>query len=230
MTADVIDGSTGTATRGKPSAAKAWLKAIELTSRIETNPQRLFADIVEDWARRQGERPALISDAATFTYRALAARINQYARWALSAGIKPGDRVCLIIPARPDYAAAWLGISLVGGVAALINTRLVGPSLAHCINVAEAAHAVVAGELADEYEAVIPYLVARPRRWLHGDGGDISAALETMDSAQLSVAERRGTAIDDRALLIYTSGTTGLPKAAAISHRRILNGAAGSLA
>ena len=51
-----------------------------------------------------------------------------------------------------------------------------------------------------------------------------------MDSAQLSVAERRGTAIDDRALLIYTSGTTGLPKAAAISHRRILNGAAGSLA
>jgi fatty-acyl-CoA synthase len=29
--------------------------------------------------------------------------------------------------------------------------------------------------------------------------------------------------INDRALLIYTSGTTGLPKAASISHRRILN-------
>jgi len=33
--------------------------------------------------------------------------------------------------------------------------------------------------------------------------------------------------INDRALLIYTSGTTGLPKAASISHRRILNWAAG---
>jgi len=44
-----------------------------------------------------------------------------------------------------------------------------------------------------------------------------------MDPAHLSVTERRGTTIDDRALLIYTSGTTGLPKAASISHRRILN-------
>jgi fatty-acyl-CoA synthase len=44
-----------------------------------------------------------------------------------------------------------------------------------------------------------------------------------MDGSPLSVAERRGTTINDRALLIYTSGTTGLPKAASISHRRILN-------
>src|ERR1700688_616638 len=80
--------------RGKPSAAKAWLKAIELTSRIEANPQALFADIVADWAERQPDRPALISDRETFTYRALAARINQYARWALAAAIEPGDTVC----------------------------------------------------------------------------------------------------------------------------------------
>jgi fatty-acyl-CoA synthase len=33
---------------GKPSTAKSWLKAIELTSRIEANPHRLFADIIED--------------------------------------------------------------------------------------------------------------------------------------------------------------------------------------
>ena len=35
--------------RGNPSAAKIWLKAIELTSRIEADPCRLFADAVEDW-------------------------------------------------------------------------------------------------------------------------------------------------------------------------------------
>ncbi|HTO65086.1 MAG TPA: long-chain-acyl-CoA synthetase [Bradyrhizobium sp.] len=223
MTADVIDTSNRTAARGRPSTAKTWLKAIELTSRIETDPQRLFADIVEDWAHRQGERPALISDAATLTYRALAARISQYARWALSAGIKPGDRVCLIMPARPDYVAAWLGISLAGGVAALINTKLVGRSLAHCINVAGAAHAVVAAEFVDAYDAARPHLVDAPRCWLHGDRGDITAALDAMDPAHPSAAERRGTTIDDAALLIFTSGTTGLPKAASISHRRILN-------
>ena len=35
--------------------------------------------------------------------------------------------------------------------------------------------------------------------------------------------EHGDVTIDDRALLIYTSGTTGLPKAASVSHRRILN-------
>jgi fatty-acyl-CoA synthase len=47
--------------------------------------------------------------------------------------------------------------------------------------------------------------------------------LAGLDTAPLNSTERRGVTIDDRALLIYTSGTTGLPKAASISHRRILN-------
>ena len=128
MNAGVIEQPAGSARRrGKPSAAKSWLKAIELTSRIEANPRRLFADIVEDWAERQPDRPALMSDVETFSYRALADRINRYARWALSAGIGAGDTVCLFMPSRPDYVAAWLGITKVGGVVALINTKLVGP-------------------------------------------------------------------------------------------------------
>ena len=35
-------------------------------------------------------------------------------------------------------------------------------------------------------------------------------------------AERRATTLADRALLIFTSGTTGLPKAAAVSHHRVV--------
>src|ERR1700675_3079020 len=86
--------------RGKPSAAKIWLKAIELTSRIEADPCRLFADAVEDWSKRQPDRPALISETETFSYRMLAERTNRYARWALSVGIGAGDTVCLIMSSR----------------------------------------------------------------------------------------------------------------------------------
>jgi fatty-acyl-CoA synthase len=219
MTTGLIDRQTETS-RAKPSAAKAWLKAIELTSRIEANPRRLLADVVEDWAARQGDRPALISDAQTLTYRALHERINRYARWALAAGVKPGDTVCLIMPTRPDYVAAWLGISRVGGAVALINTRLVGQSLAHCINVAKADRVVLAQELADVFEAVRPQLSRAPKIWMDTS---LDAALSGLDGGPLSPAERRDVTINDRALLIYTSGTTGLPKAASISHRRILN-------
>jgi fatty-acyl-CoA synthase len=227
MNAEVIERSANSREgRGKPSAARSWLKAIELTSRIEADPSRLFADVVEDWSKRQPDRPALISETGTFSYRALAERSNRYARWALSVGIEAGDTVCLLMPTRPDYISAWLGITAVGGVVALINTRLVGRSLSHCINVAGADHVILDGDLADVFEAALPHLDCAPKVWIHGRHSreaTIDAALDRFDGGPLSAAERRGTTINDRALLIFTSGTTGLPKAASISHRRILN-------
>jgi fatty-acyl-CoA synthase len=227
MNADVIEQpAIAPRLRGKPSAAKSWLKAIELTSRIEADPFRVFADVLEDWAKRQPDRPALISEAETFSYRTLAGRINRYARWAMSAGIEAGDTVCLLMPGRPDYIAAWLGITRVGGVVALINTKLVGQSLSHCINVADADHVILAEDLGGVFETALPYLKRAPKIWIHGrhsNEATIEAALEELDASPLSPAERRGVTINDRALLIYTSGTTGLPKAASISHRRILN-------
>jgi len=226
MNAGVIDKPTDSQRlRGKPSAAKSWLKAIELTSRIEADPRRLFVDVVEDWARREPDRPSLVSDIETFSYRGLAERVNRYARWALSAGIAPGDTVCLFMPGRPDYIAAWLGITKVGGVAALINTKLVGPSLSHCVNVAAADHVILGHDLAAVFEEAAPHLKRVPRIWLHGsaDEAGIEAVLDRLDGGPLTPSERRGVTINDRALLIYTSGTTGLPKAASVSHRRILN-------
>ena len=188
----------------------------------------MFADIIEDHAARRPDRPALLSDTETFSYAALAQRINRYARWALSAGIKPGDTVCLFMPSRPDYVAAWLGITKVGGVAALINTKLVGLSLSHCINVAEADIVVLSADLADVFETVaavfVPdteYLVPwRPRR---APISTIPVRRSTISWIGWTVAHSTppsggAVSISDRALLIYTSGTTGRPKAARVSH------------
>jgi fatty-acyl-CoA synthase len=211
---------------GKPSAAKAWLKALELTARIEANPHRLFADIVEDWALRQPDRPALLSDAEMLSYRALTERVNRYARWALAEGVGAGDTICLFMQGCPDYIAAWLGITRVGGVVALINTQLVGPSLSHCINAAAADHIILGHDLAATFENVLPWLQRVPKVWRHGAGSGgkaLNAVLDSLDGNSLTAVERREVGIDDRALLIYTSGTTGLPKAASVSHRRILN-------
>jgi fatty-acyl-CoA synthase len=144
----------------------------------------------------------------------------------LSVGVKAGDTVCLLMPSRPDYIAAWLGITKVGGVVALINTKLVGLSLSHCINLADADHVILADDLASVFETALPYLNRAPKIWIHGRYGleaSLDTALDGLDGSPLSPAERRRITINDRALLIYTSGTTGLPKAASISHRRILN-------
>lgn len=231
MSAGVIEHTTAERSvtarpQGKPSTAKIWLKAIERTSRIETNPNRLFADLIEEWAERQPDHPALMSDRESLSYRKLNERINRYARWALAQNIGKHETVCLLLSGQPDYLAAWLGLGKVGVVAALINTKLVGSSLAHCIDVADASHVIVGYDLEAAFEEIRPRLKRTPKVWRHGENEektDLKAKLAGFDASPLSPAERRDVGIGDRALLIYTSGTTGLPKAASISHRRIQN-------
>jgi fatty-acyl-CoA synthase len=80
--------------------------------------------------------------------------------------------------------------------------------------------------LVDRLTTALADLTVAPTIWSHGDN---LAALPRIDheigqysGEMLSRQERRPPTIDDRALYIYTSGTTGFPKAANISHGRLM--------
>jgi fatty-acyl-CoA synthase len=217
--------TAGPAPQTKSSANKDWLRAIERTAPIGADPSRLLADVVQAWADKAAERPALESDGTTLSYGALAKRINQYARWARANGVGVGDTVALLMPNCPEYLAIWLGITKAGGVVALLNTQLVGAALAHCIRVADAKHVIVATDLHDKLEGALLHLDNAPQIWAHGGSGggsNIEAVVDGLSSSTLRPDEVPAVTIDHRALLIYTSGTTGLPKAAHVSHRRML--------
>src|SRR5439155_14212889 len=117
---------------------------------------RVLPTVVEERAEEFGEAAALLSDRECFTYHALTERSNRYARWALDQGIAKGDVVCLFMPNRPEYMAVWLGITRVGGVVALLNTNLVGASLAHCINLVSPKHIIADAWLVDSLIAARP--------------------------------------------------------------------------
>ena len=215
-----------TAAAPRPSAAtpaRAWLKALETTAQATRDPTRTLARAVGEWAAAYGDAPAVLSDIEQFTFRALTERANRYSRWALAAGLAKGDVVALLMGARPEYFALWLGLTQVGVVVALLNVNLVGAALGHCVKVAGARAAIVAAPFADtcaEAFAGLPLDV-----WRHGGGEEmrrVDLALPALSGAALDDAERRGTTLSDRALLIFTSGTTGLPKAAAVSHHRVV--------
>jgi fatty-acyl-CoA synthase len=222
----MIDLQTRAPAGTKASAAKAWLRAIELTAPIARNRTRTFSKVIEDLAVRPGDAPALLSDRESLTYRALAERSNRYARWALEQGLGKGEAVCLLMPNRPEYMAIWMGITSVGVVVSLLNTNLVGPSLAHCINIVAPKHIIVAAELIDQFSAAQPGLTESTVIWTHGPNQSsfrrIDGDIEQYAGEKLSDAERRLVTIEDRALYIYTSGTTGLPKAANVSHARVM--------
>src|SRR6267143_2836369 len=162
-----VDPTTRAAESSR-SPAKAWLRALELTTPIGKNPDRIFSTVIEELADKFSEAQALLSDRECLNYRALAERSNQYARWALDQGLDKGDAVCLIMPNRPEYMAIWLGITRVGGVVSLLNTNLAGPSLAHCVNIVAPKRLIVAAELIDPLSGVLPDLVRAPEIWVHG--------------------------------------------------------------
>ncbi len=215
------------ASAGKDTALGDWVRALEATAPIAAHPRRLLPDVIAEMARSRADAPALVAAGEILSYGALAARQNRYARWALGQGLGKGETVCLMMPNRPEYMAIWLGLSSVGVVVPLINTQLRGPSLAHCIDIVAPRHVIIAAEFCPEFRATA--LFSRPKLWSHGandSGADaferIDHAVERFSGEPLTQIERRAVTIADRALLIYTSGTTGLPKAANVSHRRLM--------
>src|SRR5215472_17011629 len=146
----------------------AW-RTIRRTSPFARNPTRIFPLLIDELAERLGDKPALVSDRETLTYRALAERSRRYARWAHAQGLAKGDVVALLMTNRPEYVAIWLGITRAGGTVALLNTNLAGPSLAFCIDSVAPKHVIVAGELVDALASADPYRKTVSSIWLHGE-------------------------------------------------------------
>jgi len=208
------------------SPLKAWVRALEMTAPIARNPTVTLPTCIDVFAHKFASAPALLSAEESLTYRQLADRCNRYARWALEERIAPGDVVCLMMANGPDYLAIWLGITRTGGIVALINTELVGDSLVHAVGVVAPKQVIVGAEYAPVVAAVRHRLGSRIQCWAHGAGDHglsrIDAAIAGVSGAALADAECAPPAITDRALYIYTSGTTGLPKAANVSHYRVM--------
>ncbi len=204
------------------SPARAWLRALETTARATRDPARILPRAVNEWAAQRGERAALVSERETLSYCALAGRMNRYSRWALAEKIAKGETVALMMGNRPEYFAIWLGLTQIGAIVALVSPQLRADGLAHALHVSAAVKLIVAEELADVANEAITRLPSPLPLWTHGGSGALTGQIETMSEAPLAPEETRDIALSDRALRIFTSGTTGLPKAAEISHRRIV--------
>ena len=211
-----------TATLNRNAAAQSWRRALELTAPIAHHPKVTLPVTIACLAAQFGDAPALLSDAQTLSYRELQARADHYTGWARAQRLAPGDAVCLLMPNCPEYLAIWLGIARIGGVVALINTNLAGDALRHAIDIVAPRHIIAAESLADAFAPVLPRLAHSAEIWVHGGPAHGWPRIETAGTAAPAGDTGHEPSLADRALYIYTSGTTGLPKAASVSHHRLM--------
>jgi fatty-acyl-CoA synthase len=208
------------------SSCKAdWVRALQRTARVDVRSRRTLAAIIDELAREHPDRPALTGEGDALTFGELAALSRRYARWAIDRGLRSGDCVGLLMNNQPDYVAIWIGLSRVGVVVALVNPRLVGASLVHSVKVAAARHIIVDSANLD----ALAKALGRSRSLrvhVHGAEHDqferIDTAIGRFSADPLRPGEGERPFLSELALLIFTSGTTGAPKAARLSHYRIV--------
>lgn len=200
------------------------MRALQATAAIDRGQAPILPMLFDSLAERFTDRPALIAKDGSLSYRALAEAINRYARWGVAQQFVPGDVVCLLMANHIDYMPIWLGLTRIGVVVALINSNLTAAPLAHAIRAVSPRAVIVGGALSRELLAIHDQLPAS----LWSDGPAAAALprldLESIAHSGLPLSEQDcpTPAISSRALYIYTSGTTGLPKAANVSHLRLM--------
>ena len=75
------------------SPLQAWVRALELTAPIERRATPTLPVLIEALAERFGAAPALLDRVTSLSYRELADKVNQYARWARAQALAPGEVV-----------------------------------------------------------------------------------------------------------------------------------------
>lgn len=96
-----------------------------------------------DQAREIPDRTFFLWRDRAFTYAEANRRVDAVVRGLIHAGVRPGQRVAVLMTGRPSYLSVVTALSRLGAVAVLASPRLPEPSLRRALDVGEA-EAVVA--------------------------------------------------------------------------------------
>lgn len=194
-----------------------------LTDMVWANAER-FGDAVSFQRRVDGTWVDL-------TARDFAAQVMAVAKGLIAAGLRPGDRICLMSKTRYEWTLIDFAIWAAGGISVPIYETssaeqvewIVSDSGARAVVVETSAHHKIVDSLVDRLSEVrhIWQIDGPSARDTPGAVDELTALGAGIPDADVH-ARRRAVSADDLATLVYTSGTTGRPKGCELTHRNLL--------
>ena len=172
-------------------------------------------------AAGRGDKPALHRGDERRSYAELVERSRRVAAALRRAGVRPEERVLLVLPDGFEFAETWFGVLRAGAVFAMVNPLLKRDDYSYYLEYSKArvvvAHATALEELGP---AARTARLCETVLVVGGEPGGFSGyeqALAAEDPVS-ALADTEPTRRDDLAGWLFTSGSTGRPKACAHVH------------
>ena len=164
----------------------------------------------EQALERFGDHRALLFEGRWHTSAELAGRSRRAARGFTELGVRPGDRVVVVMANCPEVALTYAALWRAGAVPTPALFLLTEDELRHVVDDSGAVAVVTTPEFLPKVTASAPGL---PVVVVGGQGGVSWEQLEAGE--ELPLVSR---APQDLAALLYTGGTTGRSKGVALTH------------
>jgi amino acid adenylation domain-containing protein/non-ribosomal peptide synthase protein (TIGR01720 family) len=184
-------------------------------------PNRGVLDCVLERAAQVPDKTALILDHAPYhervSYAELVAHSQALAQALIARGVQTGDVVGVLLPRRPAYVIAMLGIWRAGAVLLPLAADQPDERLAFML---EDSRAVALITDAASRPRAAAALAARATSTSSTPCLDVD---ELCAAAPRDAPAPRSPAPGDLAYILYTSGTTGQPKGVLVEHHSLYN-------
>lgn len=221
-----------------------WTKNYQpgVPEQIET-PTDSLVELFETAVAGGGDSPAMTFFGKQTTYRKLGEQVAAVAEGLRKLGVKPGDRIAIVLPNCPQHVVAFYAAMRIGAIVVEHNPLYTSRELLaqfqdHRAKVAIAwdksvekisgpefgIDTIIAVNMLDEFPTVKRLALNLPIKSLKEKKGALTTKTtgttpwSTLVKTPAIASDYPKPTVDDTAVIQYTSGTTGSPKGAMLTH------------
>ncbi|MDX1909386.1 MAG: AMP-binding protein [Bacteroidia bacterium] len=229
---------------------RTWLKHYPqgIAHDIDPDQYQNLSEVIDTCLTRYASRPAFASMGVSLTYAEIDTRSRALAAYLQSQGMKPGDRLAIMLPNLLQYPIALFAAIRAGLVLVNTNPLYTAREMKHQFKDSGATAIIIAENFAHNLEQILPetdirtiivtgvgdqlgglkgmitnYVVRKVRKMVPAWSlpGSITFNQALKSGAVMSLT-RPAVSIGQVAAIQYTGGTTGVSKGAMLSHRNLI--------